>query len=206
MASEMLVVFRFVGQFKQPGADDLLPSLIYAVLRANPANLHSNIEFIASFRSPSRLTSETRYFFTFLTSAVAWIHQVDHSYLSGISEQEFVDALQRSDDHSTEEEKEESSVEPEGDCGSTEGTALGEDVVGAEEEEESMFQTSTEGLQESLGDIPTDEKSFEAWRVSHFRFKGRTVETLTIDEVSQLLEEYNYLAGLIDRHASSRSK
>ena len=64
---------------KLPGADEFLPALIFAVVRANPPCLHSNIEYIAAFRNPNRLVSEPGYFFTHLTSAVAFIQQLDSS-------------------------------------------------------------------------------------------------------------------------------
>eukprot|EP00929_Paragymnodinium_shiwhaense_P082968 TRINITY_DN44005_c0_g1_i1.p1 TRINITY_DN44005_c0_g1~~TRINITY_DN44005_c0_g1_i1.p1 ORF type:complete len:493 (-),score=108.14 TRINITY_DN44005_c0_g1_i1:185-1663(-) len=59
---------------KRPfSADDFLPLLIFAVVRANPRHLHSNLEFIAHFRHPSRLRGEPAYFLTNLQSAVAFI-------------------------------------------------------------------------------------------------------------------------------------
>lgn len=36
---------------KNAGADEFLPHLIYVVIRANPPNLHSNVEFISRVRS-----------------------------------------------------------------------------------------------------------------------------------------------------------
>lgn len=174
------------------------------MLRANPAHLHSNIEFIASFRNPSRLTSETRYFFTFLTSAVAWIHQVDHTYLSGISEKEFLDSLQRCGDMTTEEEKEESSVEPDGEQGSGSETPMSSQCD-SEEVHEILDTQCSPVLQKSLGNIPIDKEGYEVWRKKHLRFRTRTTESLTIAEVSQLLEEYQYLASLIDDHVGTGS-
>lgn len=34
---------------KQPGADEFLTALIYAVIRANPENLYSNVEYVLHF-------------------------------------------------------------------------------------------------------------------------------------------------------------
>jgi len=57
-------------QGKRPlSADDFLPLLIYLLVRANPPRLHSNAEYIATFRHPSRLTGEDAYFVTTLLSA-----------------------------------------------------------------------------------------------------------------------------------------
>jgi len=54
-------------------ADDFLPMLIFALIMANPPRLHSNVEFVAAFRHPSRLVAEDAYYLTTLQSAVAFV-------------------------------------------------------------------------------------------------------------------------------------
>lgn len=51
-------------------ADDLLPVLIWLLIRSKPRNLLSSLEFISVFRLPSLLMSEDLYFFTMVASAV----------------------------------------------------------------------------------------------------------------------------------------
>ncbi|CAE7650939.1 VPS9A [Symbiodinium pilosum] len=46
------------GASRPLSADDFLPLLIYSLILANPPRLHSNIEFVAAFRHPSRLVAE----------------------------------------------------------------------------------------------------------------------------------------------------
>eukprot|EP01105_Mastigella_eilhardi_P019463 TRINITY_DN4580_c0_g1_i1.p1 TRINITY_DN4580_c0_g1~~TRINITY_DN4580_c0_g1_i1.p1 ORF type:complete len:892 (-),score=156.22 TRINITY_DN4580_c0_g1_i1:485-3058(-) len=59
------------------GADDLLPCLVYAVLRANPPALHTCIRYVQLFRPPALLCSVTGYFLVSLSCAVAHIESLD---------------------------------------------------------------------------------------------------------------------------------
>jgi len=54
-----LIVF-FTGE-SPPGADQFLPALIYVVLKANPPNLFSNLDYIDRFRNPKKMISEPGY-------------------------------------------------------------------------------------------------------------------------------------------------
>lgn len=69
-------------------ADDFLPLLIYCVLQANPPRLHSNVEYIAAFRHPSRLVAEEAYYLTALQSAAAFAKDANPQTLE-VSEEEF---------------------------------------------------------------------------------------------------------------------
>ena len=46
------------------GADDFLPVLIWVVIKAQPPQLASNLEYIQRFRMASRFTAEFAYFYT----------------------------------------------------------------------------------------------------------------------------------------------
>ncbi|KAL8424782.1 hypothetical protein Efla_000996 [Eimeria flavescens] len=59
-----------------PAADDLLPLLIYTVIKTRPPRLHSNIQFVAAYRHPARMQGEEAYFFTHFCSAAAFIKSV----------------------------------------------------------------------------------------------------------------------------------
>lgn len=63
------------GSSRPLAADDFLPLLIFAILKANPTRLHSNAEFIQAFRHPSRLNGEHAYWITMLCSAKEFVRQ-----------------------------------------------------------------------------------------------------------------------------------
>lgn len=74
---------------KISGADEFLPLLILVVLHCNPRDLHTNVEYISYFRSPTKMGTEAGYYFTNLVSSVAFIRELDHTKLSGITKEEF---------------------------------------------------------------------------------------------------------------------
>ncbi|KAF8317758.1 uncharacterized protein EI90DRAFT_3147343 [Cantharellus anzutake] len=74
---------------REDGADSFLPLLIYVIVKANPDNLLSNIEYINRFRGPERLQGEIAYYLSSLMGAVSFIETLDHTSLSNISKEEF---------------------------------------------------------------------------------------------------------------------
>ncbi|RPB05348.1 hypothetical protein L873DRAFT_1825137 [Choiromyces venosus 120613-1] len=69
-------------------ADKFVPLLIYVVLRANPANLVSNVQYILRFRNPDKLNGEAGYYLSSLMGAIQFIEGLDRSSLT-ITDEEF---------------------------------------------------------------------------------------------------------------------
>ncbi|KAH9967182.1 hypothetical protein BC827DRAFT_1123296 [Russula dissimulans] len=84
------VIFGLIRHLNsEESADTFVPILIYVVLKANPDNLLSNVEFINRFRNPSKLQSEAGYYLSSLMGAVSFIETMDHTSLSNITQDEF---------------------------------------------------------------------------------------------------------------------
>ena len=66
------------------GADQLLPVCIYTIIRANPPSLNSNINFIASFRHPSRLRGEDEYLLMQMNIAIRDIMDIEEVLLKPV--------------------------------------------------------------------------------------------------------------------------
>ena len=87
MLQTILLAFRGINvslnsaivgqQSTPPGADDVLPTLILTVLRANPPSLLINILFIERFAPVSLLRGEAGYAYTNLCGAVQFLRDLD---------------------------------------------------------------------------------------------------------------------------------
>ncbi|KAH7685212.1 Bacterial epsilon antitoxin protein [Dioscorea alata] len=75
------------------GADVFLPILIYATIKANPPQLHSNLKFIQLFRRQSKLVSEVEFYLTSMISTELFIFNIDARSLS-MEETEFQKSME----------------------------------------------------------------------------------------------------------------
>lgn len=65
------------NDIKMPSADDLLPTLILAIIYSNARNIPIHLDFIELFATPDQVRGEAGYAFTNLLSAVHFIKQMD---------------------------------------------------------------------------------------------------------------------------------
>eukprot|EP00117_Sycon_ciliatum_P041172 scpid44306/ scgid4696/ Vacuolar protein sorting-associated protein 9A len=129
-----------VGSGNAAGADDLMPNVIYIILRAKPAHWFSDVRYIQRFRHPGRLSSEAGYYMTQMMGAVAFLEKVEARHLS-LTEAEFQKAKRgeftpptRPPQEKKRSRKSSPSTEDETPVGpsSTTGTTASEDVQAAQ--------------------------------------------------------------------------
>ncbi|KAF9950499.1 hypothetical protein BGZ70_001337 [Mortierella alpina] len=90
--AQAALIRRSEGNSK--GADTFLPILIYVVLRSNPPNLVSNVQYISRFRNPDKLQAEAGYYLASLMGAISFIENLEASSLS-ISLEEFDQQIEK---------------------------------------------------------------------------------------------------------------
>ena len=78
-----------------PGADELLPMMIYAIKTCNPPHLHSNLKYLQRYTRPAQLIAEAGYLLTNFVSAVFFLDNVDAKALT-IEPEEFDRAILQS--------------------------------------------------------------------------------------------------------------
>uniref|UniRef100_V9IGW7 GTPase-activating protein and VPS9 domain-containing protein 1 n=2 Tax=Apinae TaxID=70987 RepID=V9IGW7_APICE len=59
-----------------PAADDLIPVLVYVIIKTNPPSLLSTIQYVDSFYG-NRLGGEEQYWWTQFCSAIEFIKTMD---------------------------------------------------------------------------------------------------------------------------------
>ncbi|CAK94665.1 unnamed protein product (macronuclear) [Paramecium tetraurelia] len=89
-AGKQTTIVNQMANNQPTGADNLLPVLIYATLKAQPQKAYSNILFVSYYRSPKRITGEDEYYFTTYESTLQFIEKLDYHKLN-INHQEFQD-------------------------------------------------------------------------------------------------------------------
>lgn len=65
----------------EPSADELMPVLIYVLVKSQMIHLQANLQYISRYRAPKMLTRSSAYSFTTLLAAASFIERMDHTVL-----------------------------------------------------------------------------------------------------------------------------
>ena len=187
---------------KPAGADDFLPHLIWTVISANPPNLYSNVEYISRYRHPAKMAQEFGYYFTQLASVVPFLEGLNSKILTGVSESDYKRAMS-------------SGVRPPPpQIRSVSSMALLETASSSDlaDSKPLVPKAPLPSLQRSntvSGAIAIPVSALESTKSSdsaavvssssQYRFVGRSVESLTIAEVAELLAQYQTMAQTLSK-------
>lgn len=181
------VVYRMLSSGQESGADDFLPVLLIVVIRASPAHLHSNTQYIRRYRNPSKLIEEPGYYLTQLESAVHFLLNVSARGLSHVSQPQ-LDLILSGEIDIPEQATEEGErvVETRGErteAKNTKQSTTPPTKGGGEDQEESGAGTQL-----------TLEALLKECDMEKYSFHSRKAEDLRIGEVALLLEQYRSMA------------
>jgi len=190
------------SQEDQPGADEFLPAFIYVILKSNPVNLHSNIEYIAAYRCSKRLVSEPAYFFTHLTCAVAFIQRLDASILA-IEPSHFLAGIEYCENKIA--------ADPGWTCGwdnipfdlvDSSALILPRRCHSEAQSEDSLASITNTSLKPLISPyvLPPvhDAIQLAQWKVQRFKFMDKSVHDLKVSELIEMMEEYKTLVSTVD--------
>ncbi|KAG0044888.1 hypothetical protein BGZ83_009833 [Gryganskiella cystojenkinii] len=149
------------------GADTFLPILIYVVLRSNPPNLVSNVQYISRFRNPDKLQAEAGYYLASLMGAISFIENLEASSLS-VSPEEFDQQIEKTMTELSQEKADAVAAETAKAAAaasastSVKGTQSPESSTGHKKQESKLatLLAGTSGTRTSRQRPPIDEKQF----------------------------------------------
>ena len=200
-----------------PGADEFLPALIYVVLKANPPNLFSNLDYIDCFRNPNKMISEPGYWYTNLYSAVTFLENVEHNSLS-ITEEEFAAGMASAKTQmeqakkmaraaaSTEElllDRSPNEKNP--------ASSLSKDIPQPSSSdnvvEKARFWVRCPPVKPGLPSMDKNDmvdQQMLAWKSLRYRFLAQKLSEIRVVDVGPLLQEYKNLATSCDQLLNER--
>lgn len=76
------------GQHGELGADEMIPGLIFVILKCRVGQFYSNLQYISRYRDPRQLASLHAYHFTSLLAVATFIEKMDQKSLL-IDEEEY---------------------------------------------------------------------------------------------------------------------
>lgn len=206
--SQLLNDARADADEKLPGADEFLPALIYVVLKANPENLRSNLEYIDCFRNPDKMLSEPGYWYTNLYSAVTFVENATYESLT-ITKGDFEAGMAKCqaglDNDPVAAPPPASSRGGTAQASRAGATASAPRATAMYEERQVQFPHGPPRLSPKVQTKGADE--IAAWKARRFRFMDYKIEDLKVLDVADLLAEYKNLAkscaSLLDERVKS---
>jgi len=187
-------------------ADDFLPLLIFCVIKANPPRLHSNVEFVATFRHPSRLNGEDAYFLTALQSAIAFVRESSAKVFE-VSEEDYRRLC--SESRTAAHEGMQSSPEGDGSRPSPSASPEAKDDENNDEEDEEAENSTSSGprgarpptsLEMKAASLGEEERRTLADKVQSLNWSYEATlaaRDLRVSAIPGLLREYKEMATLL---------
>lgn len=93
MTNGVRIISRKMTGGEKLNADLLMPLVIIALIKARPARLHSNLQYIMRFRSQSSISGEASYQLTSLVAATSFIEKLDKKALK-VQQEEFDERME----------------------------------------------------------------------------------------------------------------
>ncbi len=205
-----------------PSADDLVPCVIWCLLRSNPPRFRSHLDFITRFRPPSRVSGSLAYHLTVLQSAVQFIERCGAEEL-GMGPDAFEEALRAGEEAAASRQPLAKQLQSIGDAFDTPK----DDAAPPRAAEAGASGARPDAAPEAAGAGPgaasaaagavplpalaplpmahelpfspplseASPSALEAWKADRYRFLRRDPASLTMAEVPQLLAEYRHMVA-----------
>lgn len=204
---------------KLPSADDILPTIILAVLLCKPTKMFWNLRFIDVFCPQEHLRGEAGYAYTNLYGAVSFLHDLDMDKpnLSNINPEEFQKAIQERINQTKESIRQKQHVKEKEAISKidmiTKATKVKDisvhQVRKARLNGESVDLDWVLETQQSKNGKIEDESPFTARLPNGFHrtygFLGAKPEDIRVSDLPKLLEEYKMLAHVTEQLLGERA-
>jgi len=193
-----------------PSADDLVPCVIWSILRSNPPRLRSHLAFIERFRPSARMRGSLAYHLTVLQSAVHFLEGCSAGQL-GLDEESFAASLAAGEERAASRGSLARQLQSVGD-----GDVAAEDAGAAaaapapEARGLPPLGLAVSGPAPAAHELPLcpplpelTPAALAAWKAQRYRFAGRDPASLTVGEVPELLAEYRNLIASCSKIAEA---
>jgi hypothetical protein len=206
------------GDRKLPSADHVLPTIILTVLKAKPAKMFRNLQFVDVFATQENLRGEAGYAYTNLYGAVQFLHDLDMDKPNfSITPEEFrkgvEECISKTQQRTAAAKEEEKKVDLEPTPAEIsvqavrEGRLKGEelDLKWALERQQQLLALEEEGDGKVAEENNPTSVTLPIGFNRAYSFIGTRPEDVRISDLPQLLEEYKKLAHVTEQLLSERA-